>query len=230
MAKGPRSESDPSAIAQRRATAQGYRRRAYVDRRQEIIGAAADVFKQRGFQGTTLSHVAEAMDTDRASLYYYFASKDELFQEVVDQAVSVNLETAIAIRDEGGSAVEKLRRLIVALMQSYADFYPVLYLVIQENLSHVAPERSQWASEVRAINNEFMDVLIEIVADGQRDGTLRATSPAWLEAYGVMGIVGWTNRWFNPADSTMSAAEIGEVFANMVLQGLSADPTGTGAR
>jgi len=212
---------DGSAIARRREAARGFNRPGYADRREEIIAAAAAVFKQRGYRGTTLSHIAEALATDRASLYYYFASKEELFREIVGRAVTVNLQTATEIRDELAPAPEKLRRLIVAIMQSYADYWPVLYLVIQENLSHAAPERADWANEVRSVNNNFMDVMIAIVEEGQSEGTLRNSAPAWLEAYGIMGMVGWTSRWFNPIESDISARDIGETFADMLLLGLT---------
>jgi AcrR family transcriptional regulator len=214
---------EPSNIARRRATARGVRRSGYVDRRSEIVRTAAEVFKQRGYAGTTISHIAEALGTDRASLYYYVGSKEELFEEIVSEAVEVNLATAIAIRDGAGTAPEKLRRLIEQLMRSYADNYPVLYVLIQENLDHVDPKRSDWAQEMKRINREFIDVLIGIVQAGQREGTVRDSAPAWLLAYGIMGMVGWTNRWFNPGESSIDAAQIGSTFGDMVLAGIAVD-------
>lgn len=214
---------DSSKIAGRRAAARGDATSGYNDRRREILVAAAQVFKDRGFRGTTLSHVAEAMGADRASLYYYVSSKEELFHEVVGEAVKVNLATATEIRDSDGPAPDKLRRLVESLMASYADYYPVLYVLIQENLSHVAPEQSEWAEEMQRINREYERVLIEIVQAGQDEGTLRATAPAWVLAYGVIGMVGWTNRWFNPHDSLIDAEQIGTAFADALLLGLTTE-------
>jgi AcrR family transcriptional regulator len=68
------------------------------------------VFNERGFRGTTLSHVAAAMGADRASLYYV-GSKDELFEEMIREAVNVNLAAAKVIRKENAPAPEKLRLL-----------------------------------------------------------------------------------------------------------------------
>jgi TetR/AcrR family transcriptional regulator, cholesterol catabolism regulator len=222
---------EASNIARRRSAALTGGKSGYVDRRREIFQAAAEVFKERGFRGTTLSHVAEAMGTDRASLYYYVSSKDELFQEVVSEAVNVNLAAATAIRDEDGPAPDKLRRLIEGLMASYAAYYPVLYVLIQENLSHVAPEHSEWAQEMKRINREYERLVIEIIEAGQKEGTFRDSAPAWLLAYGVIGIVGWSNRWFNPNKSPVSAEEIGVAFADVLLTGLTVQPAaGTRSR
>jgi TetR/AcrR family transcriptional regulator, cholesterol catabolism regulator len=210
----------PSKIADRRANARDDATSGYLDRRREILQAAAECFKARGLRGATLTHIAEALGTDRASLYYYFSSKEEMFQEAVTEAVQVNLAAAQRIQQEDAPAPEKIRRLVEGLMVSYAEFYPVLYVLIQENLSHVPPERSAWAQEIKRINREWERVLVDIVEEGQQAGTLRDTAPAWVLAYGVIGMVGWTNRWFNPNATTVSAEEIGRAFADTVLDGL----------
>jgi AcrR family transcriptional regulator len=215
-------EKEVSNIARRRAAALGDGRGDYVERRREIVAAASQVFKERGFGGTTLKHVAEALDIDRASLYYYVGSKDELFHEIVTEAASNNVAAAAAIRDSSDPAPEKLRRVVEGLMLSYAASYPALYVLIQENLNHVAPKHSEWAAQMRETNREYMSILIEIIQAGQDDGSLQATTPAWLVAYGVMGMVGWTNRWFNPNESPLTADEIGSAFSDILLGGLVA--------
>jgi TetR/AcrR family transcriptional regulator, cholesterol catabolism regulator len=213
------SSHGESNIARRRAAARTDGGSEYSERRQEIIRVAARVFKERGLRGTTLSHVAEAMGADRATLYYYVASKEDLFQEIVGEAVKLNLATATEIRDADISAPEKLRQLIEKLMLSYAEFYPVLYVLIQENLNHVPPEQAEWAKEMKRINRAYERVVIDIVQEGQNQGTLRNSAPPWLVAYGILGMVAWTNRWFNPNDSRATAQEIGTAFADTILDG-----------
>jgi AcrR family transcriptional regulator len=212
--------SEESNIARQRAAGRRTGGPAYQARRAEISRTAARVFKQRGYRGTTLAHIAEAMDTDRASLYYYVSGKQELFEEIVSDATTRNLARAHQIRDGGGSGAERVRGLIVSLMQSYAEFYPVLYVLLQENLKYLEPARREWAEEMRRVIGEWEQVLVDIVLDGQRDGTIRDSSPAWLIAYGITGMVSWTNRWFAPERIEIPATEIGEAFAAIVLDGL----------
>jgi AcrR family transcriptional regulator len=207
--------------ASRRAAARDDATANYEERRQEILRAAAQVFKDRGLRGGTLTHVAELLDTDRASLYYYYSSKEEIFQELVTEAVKANLATAEKIHREKAPAPEKLRRLMEGLMVSYGEFYPVLYVLIQENLNHVKPDQRNWAEEMKRINRRYERVLIDIVQQGQDEGTLRNTAPAWVLAYGIIGMLGWTNRWFNPAKTPESAQEIGTAFADALLNGLA---------
>ena len=209
-----------SGISRRRDAARSEGNPVYLQRRRELIDAAARVFKAKGLQGANLGDIAQEAGADRASLYYYVASKEELFHEVVRGAVEANLETARRIRAGTGTAPEKLRELIVALMQSYADHYPILYVFVQENLTHVPDEHAGWAYDMRRVNKAYEQIVVELVQAGYDEGTMRPGAPAWVVAYGIMGMVGWTNRWFNPAESAVSAAEIGNTFADNLLLGL----------
>lgn len=220
-AMNPAQESETeSGIGQRRALARGRRNAGYEDRQQEILAAAATVFRRHGFRGTTLAQVAEELGTDRASLYYYFSSKDELFDNLVTDLVKANLAEAERIRDSARSPREKLRELIVGLVESYGENYPLLFLYLQENMGQVAPQRKTWATKMRQVNRRYEKAVTDIVAEGIDDGTFRAVGEPWVLAYGVMGMVSWTHRWFNPNTSSVDAHAIGESYADVIISGL----------
>ena len=134
-----------SGIGRRRAAALAEGGAAYTERRAEIVAAAAQVFREKGFTATSLADIAESLGTDRATLYYYIGSKDELFHEIVRDAAAANASAAEAIRDSTDSATAKLTRLITSLMSSYATHYPYLSVYIQEDLSKVSGGRSSWS-------------------------------------------------------------------------------------
>lgn len=216
------TEDQPSAIGRRRAAARGEARTAYRERRQEIIAAAAGLFKTHGFRGTSIGQIAEELGTDRATLYYYVGSKEELFDEVVSDAVRANVARAVAIRDGGGDAPDKLERLVTELMDSYAASYPFLYVFIQENLSHVGEKRSEWSQEMRSLNRVYQECVVAVITAGIEEGTVRPVAEPWVLAYGLIGMVGWTNRWFNPTRSDVDARTIGRAYADVLLHGLRA--------
>lgn len=217
-------DSGVSAIARRRANAKTTSKSNYHERRAEIVSAAAGLFKAKGYRGTTLADIAGAVGADRASLYYYIGGKEELLDEVVTDVVRANLARAEDIRDSDAAAPVKLRRLITELMVSYATHYPFLYVYLQENLAHVAKSREKWSRQMRAVNRKWEAAVEAIVVQGVDEGSLRAVTDARVMAYGVIGMVSWTNRWFNPATSSVDAATIGEAYAEMVLGGLVATP------
>lgn len=210
----------PSGIARRRAAARAEANPAYLERRNEIVAAAARVFKAKGLQGCNLGDIAVECGADRASLYYYVESKEELFQEVVREVTAANVVRAEEIRDGEGTAPQRLRSLIESLMASYATHYPILYVYIQENLSHVPEAYAPWAADMRRVNKQYESIVIGLVQEGIDAGTIRDVAPAWIVAFGIMGMLGWTSRWFNPENARASAATIGSAFADTLLLGL----------
>lgn len=219
-----------SNISKRRAAAKARNEEdgTYGRRRQEIAAAAARVFNQRGFQGTTISAVAEELHIDRASLYYYISSKDELFDEVIREASETNVANARRIQASGLTPREKLRRLIVELMTSYGATYPLLYIYIRENLKQVSDKRSNWAQQMRKLNRDYDDAVTSIIEQGYADGSFRQIGPARIVAYGIIGMIGWTNRWFRPDGAEMTAPQIGEMYADVLISGLETSHPASG--
>lgn len=211
-----------SNIKRRRGEALQNKLIGYQERRHEIAKAAAHVFNKQGFRGTSLRAVADALGMSRAALYYYIGNKRELFDEVVSEVVEANVVAAEEVHLTDASAIDKLRTLIVELMKLYGTHYPLLYIALRENLTHVGGKRSDWSRAVRKLNQRYEKVFIEIVQEGIDAGTLRSVGSAKMVAYGIIGMIGWTNRWFVPDKSAQSAEEIGTIFADMVLDGLVA--------
>jgi AcrR family transcriptional regulator len=216
-----------SGIGRRREAAQSGRRDGYVERRQKLIEAAAAVFQTKGYGSASLGDVASALGTDRASLYYYVSSKEELFHAVVFNAAEDNVVKAEAIRDRDDSAINKLSDLIHALMASYEKHYPYLFVYIQEKMTSFAPEEdgteSEWAADMRSLNTRYQEAALDIVKQGLAEGVLKPVGTPRVISYGIIGMVNWSHRWFRP-EGPASAEEIGDTFTEIVLKGLLVDP------
>lgn len=209
-----------SGIGKRRTAAREDSSVSHQARRKEIGEAAIRVFNRMGFQRASMTAVAAELNIDRASLYYYISSKEELFDEIVRTVVERNLALAKKIQASDMRPRRKLSDLIIALMSSYGEHYPLIYIYIRENLSNVSDKRSEWSRYMRDLNKQMSDAVIAIIEQGYADKSFRNVGSSKVVAYGVLGIVGWTNRWFRPADSDVNAEEIGKIYAEMVLAGL----------
>jgi AcrR family transcriptional regulator len=154
-----------SRIAKRRKTALAIGGDDYIKRRNEFVHAAAEVFKEKGYAAANIGDVAAYLDVDRASLYYYVESKEELFHEVVREAAEQNAVRAEAIRDGEGSAEEKIRALIKSTVESYGE-QPYLFVYIQEDMKRVAVGDSPWAKKMRSVNRRYDHAVLAIVQEG----------------------------------------------------------------
>lgn len=208
-----------SLIGERRSAAGKGPRASYQSRRQEISEAAVKVFHRLGYTAASVSAVAAELGMDRATLYYYFSSKEQMFDEIIRSVLEQNDELARRIAKSAISPTRKIRELIMALMASYAANYPLLYIYIREDLKNVSDQRSTWSAHMRNLNKSIQQSIIDIVEQGYADGSFRKVGTPKVVAYGVLGMLNWTHRWYRPELSD-SAEDVGTTFAEMIVSGL----------
>ncbi len=97
-----------------------------TDVRQNIIDAARELFARYGFRKATMDEIARAARKGKSSLYHYFKSKEEVFQEVVEEeAAEVKAEISQAVA-AAKTPQEKFRAYVLTRMtalQRVANFY-----------------------------------------------------------------------------------------------------------
>jgi len=101
------------------------------NRRGDLVRAAAQLFRQKGYEGTTIRDIAGAVGMRSGSPFYHFASKHELLVAVMEEGLRLGLERTRAVVEEPGvPAVERFRRLVRAhfgiLHETGSDFIPVM--------------------------------------------------------------------------------------------------------
>lgn len=211
---------DSTVIGKRRTSARKDSSASYQNRRQEITEAAVRVFNRLGYTGASLSAVASELGVDRATLYYYFSSKEQLFDDIVRSVLESNFALSRRIADSKISPLRKLRELITALMLGYHEHYPLLYIYIREDLHHVADQRSEWSMEMRRLNRVIEQAIIDIIEQGYADGSFRRIGSSRIVAYAILGALNWTHRWYRPEKAGANPEEIGNIFAELIASGL----------
>ena len=181
------------------------------------------VFRAKGFHAATRNDIAEEVGMSRASLYYYVGSKEQLFRDVVSEAVTANIADAEQVVAQDLPADRKLARLIELLMESFERHYPYLYVFVQEDFSKLGGDtgsvRGPWEATIQDWNKRYFDLVKQVVADGVANGDLRTTLPPGVVANCVIGMTNSSHSWFRP-NGLMDAAEIGAGMARMILDGL----------
>ena len=211
-----------SNISRRRRSAKADGGPEYAAKRDELVRIAARLFKERGFSKTRLIDIANAAGLDRATVYYYVGSKDELFQEAVEGMLTSNLANAqVFVEDAALSIKEKLTKIVELLMVSYEVHYPQMYVYIQEQMHQVAHEESAWAKLIMQKTRDFEKLVRRLLQEGIDSGELRGDLPARLASNALFGMFNWTHRWFTP-DGSLTAREIAAAFASIFFDGFAA--------
>jgi len=184
---------------------------------------AAKVFREKGFEPTTLNDIAERLGTDRASLYYYVGSKEELLHEIVSQVMDENVAAAERVLAEAGTPVEKVEALIEHMILSFDRNYPHMFVYV-EDLARISRQENDWARDVIQKTKRFEEIVVKILEDGRADGSFRSDLPNHISAMALFGMINWTHRWYKPGTKGSSAKQIAETFCSLFLDGYRNPP------
>jgi AcrR family transcriptional regulator len=94
--------------------------------RENILKIAREIFSKYGFKKTTLDDIANAVRKGKSSLYYYFESKEDLFQAVILKEVNILAHELEIVINRNTDPVDKLRDYILTKLTTFrglANFY-----------------------------------------------------------------------------------------------------------
>jgi AcrR family transcriptional regulator len=188
--------------------------RARYDRRQqEVVATAARVFAERGYQATSMSDLTEATGLAAGGLYHYIGSKEQLLLRICDELLEPLLEEARAIVARDAPAAEHLHELLRAWLAHIAGHREHMLVFAQER--HVIERDAQWR-EVRRQRKAFEQILDDVLARGEQDGTM-AFADRHLALLALLGMVNHTPQWLKPR-GRLSAEQIADGYCELILK------------
>jgi AcrR family transcriptional regulator len=213
------AEPASSRISQRRLAALADGGADYNSRRAELIRVAANVFREKGYAAATLNDVAAVLGTDRASLYYYVGSKEELFHECITAVVTDNIAKADALYAMDLTPRDRLFHLIELMINSQVEHYPYMYVYMQEDMRQVVSQDADWATEMVEATHRIEQYFITAIKDGIADGSFRDDLSPTLVANSLFGMTSWTHRWFVPGHK-YTAQDLIDTFSTIFFAGI----------
>src|SRR5215468_9752485 len=113
--------------------------------RDDILEAAAQIFREKGFHGASMNDIAEAVNLQKASLYHHVSSKQQILLELLDRALELLLERISPIANQNISADKKLRLMICEYLQILVENIDLASVLLFE---HRSLERKQRARHI----------------------------------------------------------------------------------
>lgn len=152
--------------------------------KERILAAATNVFATFGYAGASTSQIAEDADTSVPLVLYHFQSKEQLWREVVQKVASQATVRSMAEKlPETGTAVERLRTVIVWMVHACAEHPELHRLVMHE--AHQSSERLSWLCET--IVKDDHNHLCQLITEAQKEGGVRKINPARMR-YAIIAI------------------------------------------
>jgi len=196
----------------------------------KILAAALDLFVSRGFEGTTVDEIAEAVGLTKGAIYFHFATKDDVLLALLDQ-VEKNFVDPMdrRVRRAGPSARDKF----VAFAHQQSELgvgRTKLAILAIKTSSDLAGGDEQLGPRIRHIYRRLYDIVEDIVELGKARGEFRTDVSTRQIASFVIATHDGTFLEWQRRGLELKPAEIIHAFRSLVLDALCKTEATSSAR
>lgn len=181
-----------------------------------LLTASAALFRRQGYARTTTRELATAVGIQKASLYHYIQTKEDLLYALCVQSLHAITDH---VREAVDNADERVRlsAMIDAHVRSILSNQDMHAVMLMELRSLSGPR----LADVIARRDRYQTIAKDILVADQKAGRVRPDiTPAQL-ALGLLNLLNWTIFWYR-ADGALSVCEIIPVLTTLFLDGARA--------
>ena len=179
----------------------------------EIRQVALDLFYKRGFQATTLRHIASRVGIQVGSLYNHITSKGDLLFDIMETVMLDLLEDQrqVALTPD---VVERMRLLVYHHVKFHGQRAREVFIGNSELRSLNRSQRTR----IVGLRHDYEQVFQNELEDGIRQKKFLAVD-VQITAYGIIAMTTWVSAWYS-ARGRLSLEEIAEIYTAIVLRGI----------
>jgi AcrR family transcriptional regulator len=181
-------------------------------RKSELTRQAARLFAEKGYHGTSIGDLAEAMGVQKGSLYAHIESKADLLWEVARDGAAAFHAALDGVPDEA-RATEKIRLALRAHLRVIGEQLDVATVFIREWRYLDGDRREQFVGERRRYEERFTAFFRE----GRELGELRTDLDDSTATLLALSAANWAYTWLRPGVDTDGLADR---FYAMLLDGM----------
>jgi len=188
-------------------------------RRDELASTAARLFAERGYHGTSMGDLAEAMGVQKASLYSLTASKQDLLYRAMREGADAFHAGLDAIPEEL-PAVERIRFALRSHLRVVAEQLDVATVFTREWRYLNGAQQD----EIRAERRRYEQRLRGLFREGVETGELRSDLDDGAAALLALSAANWAYTWLTPGRDT---GELADRFTAILVDGIRGYATHT---
>jgi TetR/AcrR family transcriptional regulator, cholesterol catabolism regulator len=181
----------------------------------DVLSNAARLFREKGFERTSLKEIAEACNMLPGSLYYRYNSKEALLVELMRRGVDLvtaEVESAYASSDD---PVERLRLCINAHLRALLLDSDAVYVLLFEWRA-LGPEARE---EIIELRDQYESLWAGILETMIAQGVVRKNVDGRLLRLIGLGALNWVATWFDP-NGAQSLDAIGDLIWQIAMEGV----------
>ena len=183
-------------------------------RRAAMVRTAAQLFRDRGFDATSVSDIARSLGLTKAGLYHHFESKEALLFEIMMFGLDKVRDDVLTHLDAIRDPEERLRQLIVRHARITTRGKGAVAHLGDEIRALPPAARKEIEQRMR----KYMDLLRGTLDELNAAGRLRPVDRT-VAAFSIIGMILWLPRWFRQ-NGRLTQAEVADNIASLALGGL----------
>lgn len=172
--------------------------------RARLIEVATRLFQEHGSEEVTVRRIAAAARIEAGSIYYHFASRDEIMRAVLERGVGgaqTEVLKAIAEAGEGSSPLARLQAALGAHLQYTLRHH------FSSRLKAIRRLPKRLREHHMKQEREYATIFADLLAEAEKQGLLRSGFDLSVIRMLAMGALTWTAEWYDP-DGTMDPDDI----------------------
>jgi TetR/AcrR family transcriptional regulator, cholesterol catabolism regulator len=181
-------------------------------RREELVSVAAQLFAERGYHGTSMADLADAMGVQKGSLYSLTESKQELLVLITGEGAT-SFHAGLDGVPEDAEPLERVRLALRAHLGVVAAQVSAATVFTREWRFLDEPERTAFRAERRRYEERWRDLL----RDAADRGALRSDLDVEAAVLLVLSAANWAYTWMRPGAET---DELADRFFSILLDGV----------
>ena len=181
----------------------------------KLLDAACALFARKGYHGTSLREIADALGIQKASLYYYIKSKEDLLYEISKAAIG---HISACVKDaltQVNTPAERLYAFIVAHVSSLLEHQNWHAAANEELLTFPADKRDK----IVALRDEYEAQIRDLLHEAQQAGVLRSDISVKTLGMVLFGMITNIYPWYQPAID-LPPRQLGLTLADLFMTGV----------
>ncbi|QZI72508.1 TetR/AcrR family transcriptional regulator [Pseudomonas protegens] len=180
--------------------------------RGKLLQTAAHLFRNKGYERTTVRDLAGAVGIQSGSIFHHFKSKDDILRAVMQETIHYNTALMRAELAEAGSVRERVLALIRCELQSIMGGSGEAMAVLVYEWRSLSPDGQ---AAVLALRDIYEQIWLQVLGEAKDAGFIKGD--VFITRRFLTGALSWTTTWFR-AQGSMTLEQLAQEALLLVLK------------
>lgn len=182
--------------------------------RGRLLAAAAHLFRNKGFERTTVRDLAQAVGIQSGSIFHHFKTKEEILRCVMEEVIHFNTDRMREGVEQATSPRDKLLALINSELNSINGETGEAMAVLIFEWRCLKPESQHFILELR---EHYEQIWLDTLEQAQQAGLVAPHRDLFVLRRLMAGAISWSHYWYKP-DGSIKPDQLAEQALYLALQ------------